>query len=92
MEIPDTIIINKNYERHERKTSTYIDSCIIPEVRWLWDKGIRTTGCCCGHNIEDLSYIGVVEEDIPKMIDIGYKIRKNPFDSSRQDSFIPKSV
>lgn len=26
-----------------------IDTCIVPAVLALWDTGIRTIGCCCGH-------------------------------------------
>lgn len=26
-----------------------LDKCIVPAVQALWDKGIRTIGCCCGH-------------------------------------------
>lgn len=26
-----------------------LDLCIIPEIKALWDVGIPTRGCCCGH-------------------------------------------
>lgn len=26
-----------------------LDRCIIPAVQALWDAGVKTTGCCCGH-------------------------------------------
>ena len=26
-----------------------LDKCIVPAVRALWNAGIRTIGCCCGH-------------------------------------------
>ena len=27
-----------------------IDACIAPLIQHLWDNGITTGGCCCGHN------------------------------------------
>lgn len=26
-----------------------LDACIVPAVQALWEAGIRTIGCCCGH-------------------------------------------
>lgn len=26
-----------------------MDRCIVPAVKALWQAGIRTIGCCCGH-------------------------------------------
>lgn len=26
-----------------------LDKCIVPALLALWDKGIKTSGCCCGH-------------------------------------------
>ena len=26
-----------------------IDACIAPALQALWDAGIKTVGCCCGH-------------------------------------------
>jgi hypothetical protein len=26
-----------------------VDSCLVPALLALWEKGIKTTGCCCGH-------------------------------------------
>ena len=26
-----------------------IDECLAPALLALWEKGIKTTGCCCGH-------------------------------------------
>ena len=43
-----------------------VDHCISTEVRMLWNVGVRTTGCCCGHNKQD-GFIGVIDEDIPRM-------------------------
>ena len=48
-----------------------VDKCIADEVQSLWDKGITTVGCCCGHN-KIYSYIKVDTPDIQKMFDLGY--------------------
>lgn len=72
--------------------SICIDRCVADEVQELWAKGITTTGCCCGHNIKDFSFIGVIDEDIARMKDMGYEVRFNPSRPSDEDSFIPKTI
>lgn len=70
-----------------------VDSCIADEIQELWDKGIRTTGCCCGHGIH-LGFIQVECEDIPKMKKLGYEQYLYPkrFGGiNRRDGFIPKT-
>jgi len=71
------------------------DVCLGKELFYLWDLGIRTTGCCCGKHVNDklgLSYIGVVDEDIQKMKDLGYEVRPNSCRPDAEDSFIPKTI
>ena len=38
-----------------------IDKCLVEEIQSLWNKGIITTGCCCGHNKAE-PYINVHED------------------------------
>jgi hypothetical protein len=79
--------------RHEGSSNDVlcVDSCLYAEILTLWYKGIHTTGCCCGHNKQS-GYIGVIEEDIDKMLKMGYIISPSTTDYSRRDSFFPKSV
>lgn len=68
-----------------------IDKCLLPEILELWEMGIKTTGCCCGHGrIEP--FIGVDFDDIQKMKDLGYKVHYNKCRPNDEDSFIPKTV
>lgn len=67
-----------------------IDIDILHEILYLWKLGIRTTGCCSGHGIQK-GYIGVWEEDIDKMLEMGYEIAPNSTDKTRRDSFFPKN-
>ena len=67
-----------------------IDKCIAEEIKYLWSLGIRTTGCCCGHNIQE-GYIGVIDKDIEFMKKGGYKVHFNDNRLGAEDSFIPKS-
>ena len=67
-----------------------IDKCLLPEIISLWEKGIKTTGNCCGHGIIS-PFIGVIPKHINKMKQLGYKIQTNEFDLTREDSFIPKT-
>ena len=68
-----------------------IDKCLLEEIKYLWSQEIRTTGCCCGHN-KVQPYIGVIQVDIQKMIDLGYKVKKNSMYPKSRSSFYPKSV
>lgn len=68
-----------------------IDKCLIYEVLKLWENGIKTTGCCCGHGNKDLAYIGVQDESIPKMKELGYSVIKNTFRPNSEDTFKPKT-
>lgn len=68
-----------------------IDGCLIAEIRDLWDAGVRTTGCCCGHNVAD-PFIGVEFDDIEKMKALGYQVAPNPSRPGDEDSFYPKSI
>lgn len=80
-------------DRGEGTTSKTIcvDNCLVAEVLQLWSLGIRTTGCCCGHNKLD-GFIGVIEEDIGRVMHLGYEPRLNETDPLRHDSFHPLSV
>ena len=67
-----------------------IDHCIALEVWNLWKQGILTTGCCCGHNINE-GFIGVNSRYIIKMKKMGYRVRPNTSRPGAQDSFYPLS-
>lgn len=91
LNIPKSVTLRYNAPGRKIKKNISIDPCLINEVKSLWSKGIRTTGCCCGHGKKHIGYIGVVEEDIPKMKKLGYEKRINELDLNREDSFIPKT-
>ena len=57
----------------KRKYFCYIDECLLEEIKHLWDLGIETNGCCCGHGKVD-GYIGVNPDgdNIGKMEKLGY--------------------
>ena len=40
-----------------------IDKCVEQIIWDLWDNGITTTGCCCGHN-KEYWYVWVIELDM----------------------------
>lgn len=68
-----------------------VDKCLLPEVVSLWERGIKTTGCCCGHGKSDMAFIGVSEENIEKMKELGYEVAFNPCRPNDEDSFVPKT-
>jgi hypothetical protein len=67
-----------------------IDKCLLPEILQLWEQGIKTTGCCCGHD-KLKPYIGVREDCIDKMKTLGYEVQFNPHNPEGEDSFAPKT-
>ena len=65
----------QNYECQIIRNGIAFDKCLEEELNFLWRKGIRTVGCCCGTHVdsrENSSYIQVIFEDIPKMLQLGY--------------------
>ena len=68
-----------------------IDKCLLPEIIYLWEMGIKTNACCCGHGKNNLAIIGVEPEYIGKMKSLGYKVKFNPSRPNDEDSFIPKT-
>lgn len=74
---------------HMPKNNGYcLDRCISEEVMILWQLGITTTGCCCGHG-KVPPFIGVTDKDISIMKGWGYQVQKNDSRSSAEDSFRP---
>ena len=67
-----------------------IDKCLLPEILKLWEMGIKTTGCCCGHGKQG-AFIGVDCDDIQKMKDLGYEVYHNECRPNDEDSFVPKT-
>ena len=67
-----------------------IDKCLIHEVIDLWEKGIQTTGCCCGHGRVE-AFIGVREEHIARMKEMGYRVQFNPNRPGDEDEFVPNT-
>lgn len=77
---------------HMPKDNGYcLDRCIAEEVMQLWMKDITTTGCCCGHG-KVASFIGVIDSDIPKMKELGYKVASNKSRLGDEDSFYAKGT
>lgn len=67
-----------------------VDKCLLPEVLTLWELGIKTTGCCCGHGKQG-PFIGVTDEFIPVMKAMGYVVAYNSCRPDDEDSFVPKT-
>ncbi|QTE37490.1 hypothetical protein J3L18_00030 [Mucilaginibacter gossypii] len=68
-----------------------LDPCIVDEIQTLWDLGIQTTGCCCGHNNPEwFPFVNVNDDSIEAMLDLGY-IQKHS-DTKRKDTFLLKSA
>ena len=66
-----------------------VDKCISEEILNLWECGITTIGCCCGHNREP-AYIQVIENDKSKMISMGYEVQGG-LSGKNESCFVPKT-
>lgn len=68
-----------------------IDNCLVEEIKNLWNKGIQTTACCCGHNIAP-AVISVIPEHIKKMDKLGYENFCDWSFKKARTHFRPKSI
>lgn len=57
-----------------------VDACMESEIVYLWDKGVITTGSCCGHNKKE-PMINVIEGHHDKMVSLGYAYYLNTFNT-----------
>ena len=61
-----------------KKKSICIDKCLKDEIIYLWDQGIKTTGCCCGHNkVKPMINVNYKSEE--RMLKLGYEFWVNQF-------------
>lgn len=60
-----------------------VDACIKDEMLWLWEQGVVTMGCCCGHN-QTYSMVNVLNTEL--MDSLGYVKYPN-----RSDTYFLKS-
>lgn len=66
----------QEYECQVIKNNVAFDGCLWQELNYLWEKGIKTIGSCCGHHInakENKGYIQVEQEFEAQMVDLGYR-------------------
>ena len=91
--VPPKNFLTLNFDPSEYKNEVWVDECLADEIEDLWSKGIKTTGCCCGHGV-DLGFIEVTDECIDKMLKLGYQHYIYPTalgGEKRKDAFIPKT-
>jgi hypothetical protein len=94
--IPDEGHCMSEYKKHRKEAGlsgeVYVDSCLGDEIMFLWNIGIKTGGCCCGHNLLDGFINSLHEEDSIKMKIFGYEVQFNPHNPKIDNTFYPKSV
>ena len=83
---------NLDPDRYKEKIP--VDACLAEEIQNLWELGIKTCGCCCGHG-KVLGFINVTDDCIEKMYELGYQNYIFPDEfggKERKDTFIPKTT
>lgn len=66
----------QQYECQVIKNNIAFDGCLWQELSYLWQKGIKTIGSCCGCHLDGRNmpcYIQVIAEHEDKMTDLGYQ-------------------
>ena len=74
IELPAWSRDRKRRLKEGMSTAVCIDQCIVDAILQLWDKGIETTGCCCGHN-KMRAWVSVHPDDYAAMFELGYEQR-----------------
>ena len=47
---PEVILDHAKYFPDTSRPTICVDACIADAIEALWAAGVRTGGCCCGHN------------------------------------------
>lgn len=89
LRVPEYLILTNSAGIRIKEVS--VDKCLSTIIEDLWSLGIKTTGCCCGHNT-DLGYIGVLPDCIANMKELGFMVRFNPSRPDAEDSFYPSTA
>jgi hypothetical protein len=83
----EKLTIPYEWETSKQSREIMVDSCMVTEIKWLWNNGIRTIECCCGHGVNN-GYICVDDPFVEKMELLGYQnLKEKP---ERFDLFYPK--
>lgn len=92
LEVPEGIEIPYNCG-DELKTHVSVDPCLAAEIYELWNNGVVTGGCCCGHNIGAYdAYILVHENSIERTLELGYEQMECDIIPGRKNKFRPYTV
>lgn len=67
---PEVILDFARYFPDTEKPRVCVDPCIAATIESLWAAGIRTRGCCCGHNRAAASVILDDPEDALRAAEI----------------------
>jgi hypothetical protein len=51
----------------DRPNGICIDACIVDAIQMLWNAGVETLGCCCGHNRGNPSLVIPEHEDAARI-------------------------
>lgn len=94
LNIPKYLQIKYNDDLGSLRKDVSIDKCLTEEIKTLWFLGIKTTGCCCGHNYKDVwfPHISVKDKYIEKMKLLGYHNLTNKCKPESENFFFPKSL
>lgn len=48
--VPEAVLDQSKYFPNTERPRVSVDSCIADVIERLWEAGVKTGGCCCGHN------------------------------------------
>lgn len=73
LELPQWSKARKQRLKDGNPPTVCIDNCIVEAIKDLWDKGIETNGCCCGHGYMR-ARVSVDPTDYAAMYELGYEL------------------
>lgn len=71
LDLPDWSKAYKRRVAENLPANVCVDGCIKDLILELWEKGIETTGCCCGHNYGP-AWVSVDPECYEAMFALGF--------------------
>lgn len=74
LDLPAWSLARKRRLQNDYPPTICVDNCIVEAIQQLWDRGIETTGCCCGHNYMR-AWVSVHPDDYIAMFELGYEQR-----------------
>ena len=83
--------VNRRMRHGLLSKNVTIDTCVVEDVKLLWENGIETYGSCCGHN-KAVPMINIDKNRMSTALRLGFKPYFFEYQPDRLDTVIPKCI